>query len=69
MKSKPNGAYVTHMNSDFGMISVMKQSCTAPISKVACHILDRFLYSTLMLCVNIYSDCRGSRDWNLLRQK
>ena len=39
MKSKPNGAYATHMDSDFGMNSVTKQSCTALISKVACHII------------------------------
>ena len=54
MKSKPNGAYVTHMNSDFGMNSVTKQSCTALISKVACHILDRFLCHTLMLCEHLF---------------
>ena len=48
MKSKPNGAYVTHMNSDFGMISVMKQSCTAPISKVACHIIYWIGFCTLL---------------------
>ena len=33
MKSKPNGAYVTHMNSDFGMISVMKQTVLHPSQK------------------------------------
>ena len=60
MKSKPNRASVIHKNSDFGMISVMKQSCTAPISKVECHILDRFC-AVLWYSLNTYSAHRGSK--------
>ena len=36
------GLLFTHKNGDFGAVSVMKRSCTAPISKVERHISDRF---------------------------
>ena len=59
MKSKPNGVSVIHKNSDFGMNSVMKQSCTALISKVECHILYRFC-AVLWYSLNTYLARRGS---------
>ena len=40
------GLLFTQKNSDFGVISVTKQSCPAPISKVECQILDRSSYYT-----------------------
>ena len=60
MKSKPSRASVSHKNSDFGMISVMRQSCTALISKVECHILDRFC-ALLWYSSNTYSARCGSK--------
>ena len=36
------GILSTHMNGDFGSISVTERSCHAPISKVERHISDRF---------------------------
>ena len=36
----------THMNGDFGAISVTQQNCATPISKAESHISDRFLYKT-----------------------
>lgn len=39
---------------DLGVISVTEQNCPVPISKVKCHILDRFC-GTLLCSVNSYS--------------
>ena len=41
--SKSVGPLLTHKNGDFGMISVTRRSCAAPILKVDRHISDTFL--------------------------
>ena len=43
-----------------GAISMTERRCVPPISKVECHIVDRFC-AILWCSVNIYSPRRGSK--------
>ena len=54
------GLLFTHRNTCGCTISVTKRSCAEPISKVKCHISDRFC-SILWCSGNTYSARRGSK--------
>ena len=53
------GLLFTHKNSDFSAISVTARSCTALISKMEHHILDKF-GAIFKYSVNLYLDRTGS---------
>ena len=49
----------TCKNGDFGAISVTERNCTAPMSKVECHISDRFSNALWFILIR-YSKHSGS---------